>query len=501
MRLGRPLGGLGVVAALAAIVGVAGAWQPDAAVTVALGAARPVQGVTLVCPDVPPQSGDLTTRTGVGTSRPGEGTALVRALVPTADAGTPAGPAPEPIRLDLGTAAQAVDSPTGAPLVVTASGPASGGLVVTRSSRGVDGRDRGWSLDRCTAPRTDAWFVGPSTAQGQGAALHVVNAEDSPAEVTVRALTRGGSLSPAAARGRRVEPGASFDLPLEQLAPFEPALAVQVVATRGRVASSVREYRGLGATKPGGVDAVPEAERAEPVVTIAGVPGVATGTLLEGSRLQHRLTVGVPGGADATVRVEVMDESSTFVPVGLDAVPVPAGTLTQLDLGPALTGERATIRVSSAEGVPLVAGLLLDAQARFGEVHETLHLGATPPLVGPTIIPDARAEGGDLDTFVTVTSPTADTTATFAVGDRSFGVTLPAGRAVTFKTHVASPTGGAVVVTPAPGSPPVYAAAVVAELGLNGPLLGGIPVSGGLADVSLPPVRPDPTLGLVDARR
>lgn len=487
-----PVGGLAVVLTLTGVTAAATVSRPVGALPADAAVARPVQGATLVCPAAPPQSADLVTRTIVATSRPGEGSAALRALGPTA---------PPPLRVDLSTAVHPVDLPPELPLVVTASGPASGGLVTTRSSRGVDGRDRGWSLDRCTAPRTDAWFVGLSTAQGQGAALHVVNAEDAPAEISVRALTLHGPVSSAAARGVRLAPGASFDLPVEQLAPFEPVLAVEVVAARGRVASSIREYRGLGAPKPGGVDAVPEAERAEPVVTVAGVPGVATGTLLDGSRVQHRLTVGVPGDTDATVRVEVLDADRRFVPVGLDAVPVAAGTVTSLDLTPALTGERATVRVSSAEGVPLVAGVLVVEQAHFGDVHETLHLGATPPLLGATVVADAQAAGADLDTFVTVTSPDTATAATFEVAGHVFGVALPAGRAVTFKTHVASATGGPLVVTPAPGSPPVYAAAVVEELGRNGPLLGGVAVSGGLADVALPPASPDPTVGLVDGRR
>lgn len=490
MSLPRPAGLLGVTLAVTALVGAATVTRPTARATSDSPEARPVQGVTLVCPDVPAPTADLSTATVVATSRPGDGVALVSRL---------GDPAP-PLRFDLHVAAQPVTLPVGAPLVVTASGPASGGLVVTRTTRGASGRDRGYSVDACTPPRTDAWFVGPSTAAGQGAALHLVNAEAGTAQVSVRALSKDGPVEPVGLTGLVIPGHTARDVPMEQLAPLQPALAVEVVASQGRVASSVREYRGLGAAKPGGVDAVPQAAGPEATVTIAGVVGLAGSSVISESRMRQVLTVAVPGARDATVRVEVTDPTGRIVPVGLDAVTVAAGTTRQVDLTPSLTQERATVRVVGADGVGVLAGILVDAQVHIGDVHETLQLGATPALVGPTVVPDTRV-GKDLDTFLGLTSPERDTTVVVTAGGVVAAVPVPAGRVVVYKAHVGSATGGALTVTPAAGSPPLWASAVIEELGYNGPLLGGTAVSGGLADVVLPPARPDPGVPLVDSRR
>jgi len=158
------------------------------------------------------------------------------------------------------------------------------------------------------------------------------------------------------------------------------------------------------------------------------------------------------------------------------------------------------VRVVSADGVGVLAGILVDAQVHIGDVHETLQLGATPALVGPTVVPNTRV-GKDLDTFLGLTSPERDTTVVVTAGGVSAAVPVPAGRVVVYKAHVGSATGGALTVTPAAGSPPLWASAVIEELGYNGPLLGGTAVSGGLADVVLPPARPDPGVPLVDSRR
>ena len=503
-RSGAVLRVLTIVIVILAVAGVAiEAGSPDAvSAPRPKTVARPVQGVTLVCPSVPGQNSDVVTRTVVATSRPGAGTALVQAV---AVAGAPAlTTAPPQQVVSLANAVTPVTLRAGPPLVITATGAASGGVVATRVTRGDSptGIERGYSIDTCTRPRTDAWFVGASTAPGNDAVLELTNADDSPAEVSVRALTREGLVTPIATTGQVVEPHVTERIPLDLIAPNEDTTAIEVVTVRGRIASSIREHRGLDATKPGGVEAIPQAQGATRTVTVPGIIGDVTGTIIDGSRLHRVLTIGVPGVADATVTVSVTDESGTFVPSGFDQIAVPGGTVRELDLDQALTAERATLRITSAENVPLVAGVLVDAQARFGDFHDVLHVGAGTPLSGPTIFPDARVEydaNGKTDTFLVVSALDGNASVTITAGTMPYGILVPTGTVNEVKAHVGSKVDTALIVSPNPGSAPVYAAATIEELGLNGPLIAGGAVSGGLADVALPPAAPVPTLPLVDA--
>lgn len=464
--------------------------------------ARPVQGVTLVCPSVAAQNNDVVTETEVATSRPGAGTALVQTV---SAAGMPAlaGAPPQQV-VSLSAAVTPVTLPPGPPLVITATGAASGGVVATRVTRG-DGptsRERGYAIDDCTQPRTDAWFVGTSTAAGNDGNLELTNADDSPAEVSVRALTKEGLVTPTATTGQVIAPHVTERIPVDAIAPNEDTTAIEVVTVRGRIASSIREHRGLNSTKPGGVEAIPQAAGATRTVTVPGVIGDVTGTIIDGSRLHRVLTIGNPGVADATVTATVTDENGTFVPSGFDQIDVPGGTVREVVLDTAITAERATLRITSAEHVPLVAGVLVDAQARFGDFHDILHVGAGTPLTGPTIFPDARVEydaNGKTDTFLVVSALDGNAAVTITAGTMPYGILIPNGSINEVKAHVGSKRDTAIIVSPNPGSKPVYAAVTIEELGLNGPLIAGGPISGGLADVTLPPAASKPDLPLVDA--
>lgn len=490
---------VGIAVALVLVAG--GPSAPVAAPRLAT-VARPVQGVTLVCPSVPDQSSAVVTRTVLATSRPGAGAALVQAVSP---AGSPALPGAPPQQVvSLADAVTTVTLPAGPPLVITATGAASGGIVATRVTRGDSPMsiERGYAIDTCTRPRTDAWFVGASTSAGNDATLELTNADDSPAEVSVLALTREGVVTPLVATGQILGPHLTDRIALDEIAPGEATTAIEVVTQRGRIASSIREHRGLGGTKPGGVEAVPQAPGATRTVTIPGIIGDVAGTVIAGSRLHRVLTIGVPGVADATVRVSVTDENGTFVPSGLDQIPIPGGTVRQVDLDGVLTAERATVRITSDERVPLVAGVLVDAQARYGDFHDTLALGAGLPLTGPTVFPDARVESdanGKTDTILSVAALDGKAAVTVTAGATPYGIAIPTGTVNEVKAHVGSKRDTALIVEPMRGSAPVYAAATIEELGLNGPLLAGAPVSGGLADVTLPPAVPVPDLALSTA--
>lgn len=489
-------GGASLLAAAAlglAAIAASGTAPPFSA-TLPPGSGRVVQGATLLCPAAPAPAPGLSTRLVVATTRPGDGEAV---LAPLAAGGLPA---PPPLRLDLATAVQTADLPGDRAVVVRASGPAAAGLRVTRTSRGTAGPQRGLSVDACSPPLTHAWFTGAATAAGQSSTLHLVNVDDSPAQVDVRALTAAGPVEPASSQGRTVGPGQQLDLPLEQVAPFEPALAVEVTATRGRVAASVREQRGLGAAAPGGVDAVPGTSGPAGQLVLPGVPGAAPGSALRGSRQSTSLVLAAPGPADATVRIEVLDATRRVTPVGLDAIAVAAGTVTTVDLTPALdpTSPASTIALQSAGGVPLLAGILVDAQAATGAVHETLHLAPAEPLAGAAVVPDAPGGTADVTTVLSLTADRAGappTRARVLVGAAAYEVDVPRDRVASLVVPAVAGAGAA-QVAPDPAGPALVASAVVAERTADGPGLAASPVLG-LAPLVRPAVvRLDPTVSL-----
>jgi len=520
---------------LVLVMGAAGATRPKAAhggsAHTATGA---VLGRTIVCPDAPAQTDDVKTRTVVATGHLVAGSVTVAPVTKYK--------APTAVTLaSTGTGGYAdVTQPVDEPLVVTASGELAGGLVASRLTRVATGDRRGYAWDRCTAPVTDAWFTGVSTGAGVTSTLTLTNADDTPADVDIRALTVDGDVAPSLTRGIQLAPHTVHKEPLANLAPDQDSLAVEVVATRGRVASSIDELR-RGA-HPQGVDPVPEQTQAASTLVIAGVPGSADHTIASPSTYHHTLTIGNPTDRDTTVSVEVTDAGQDatdekpaqpggrFVPS--TAVNDTAGTLAELlvpaksvtVVGPkildqVLNGSPVTLRIKSDDGTPLVAGALVQGVEKYspdqqlcpadavGCYVETLHLGAGPGIVGPTVLTDMRA-GKHLDTVLTLTTfanrPAHVTLDTVPPGTE-IPVDIPAGQEVQVPLHrIVGHPGDApqvVQIVPDSGSPPIFAAAFVAELGSNGPILGGIPVTAGASSVGLPVVQSDITIPLVDARR
>jgi hypothetical protein len=429
--------------------------------------------------------------------------------------------------------------PVGQPLVITAAGDLAAGLVASRLTRAASGPDRGYAWDRCTSPVTDGWFTGVSTGAGVSSTLTLVNADDTPADVDVHGLSTQGEVSPSLTAGIQLAPHSSTQVKLADLDPDQDELAVEIEATRGRVAGFVDELRQAGRSQ--GFDPVPVQVQPASTVVVAGVLGATDGTIIHPSTYHHTLVVGNPSSRDTTVSVEVTDggrpassgqaaePGGRFVPATkvsdaagtLAQLLVPAGSVTVVPpavLDGVLKGGPVTLRLKSVDGTPLVAGVRIDGVAQYGTTQqlctsapatcyaETVHLGAAPAVVGPTLTTDVRV-GPDLDTLLTLTSYAdrdARVTVSLSPPGGSNAITVPAGQEVVLALHgfVGTPSGPQVVqIVPDPGSPPIYSAAVVTELGFHGPLLAAIPVTGGAVPVGLSATVPDLTIPLVDARR
>jgi hypothetical protein len=454
-----------------------------------------VVGATAICPDLRQDRDVLRTRVSAGVAVAAKGVTGTGSLLaqPLSARGAPARlPVDEPgqVAVDLGSTL------TGDALEVTARGPLAAGLELEQVTRGEGGSSRGLAGLRCEAPKTEAWFVGGSTQVGDSLTLVMANPDDTPALVDVVAWTSDGPADPRPGRGISIPPRKRAAFPLDQIAPDKEWLAVHVIVQRGRVAAAIRHARLDGRT-PKGVEWVPQAQ--PPAATVV-VPGLPKGP---GRRI---LSVTNPGLDPTTVSFHLTTADGQYVPTGMDALEVPAGTTLATELAPLTDKAAATVTVVS-DGGPVIAGAFVyDLQE--GPIREIAYAGSAVPLSGPALLTDLVIDRPTESTLF-LTAPgaeaTVDVTPVAIVGrdgplPAPKRVTVPAGRMTTLRLSTFLPPGAtgrlAVEVRPAPGSAPVYAARYLREHGSRGPLTTMLVLQGAAQRVALPGVRRDPLVAV-----
>ena len=452
----------------------------------------PVVGVTAVCPDLRQDPGLLETRISVGAAPvpgpPATTSGQVDAIA-LRDTGTPAVlPLVHPGQVAVGLGA----SLNGDALVVNARGPLAAGLEVEQVTRGDRGPGRGFSGLRCQAPTTESWFVGGSTLVGDDTLLVMANTDDSPALVDVTVFTASGPTTGRAGEGLPIGPHQRGVIELDTIAPDRDLLAVHVKVRRGRVAAALRHTRWDGHTSRG-VEWVPQALPPSRQVVVPGLPsGPGRRTIL----------INNPGLDDAVVSVRLTTGDGQFVPTGLDALPVPAGTTVSREITDILANTPAAVQVTS-NGPPVLAGAFVyDAQE--GKIREFSYAGSARPLSGVAEITD-----------LVINRPTESTLLLSALGDRDASVDVtpvpivgssaplppaktikvPSGRTVVLHLSTFLKPGAtgrlAVEIRPTPGSGPVYAARYLREHGAKGPLTTLLDLQGAAQRVLRPMVSRD----------
>lgn len=467
-----PLGLLAVVAGLAGLVAIGTATTPSGAgapTTVTV----PLVGATAVCPALRREDAEqLITRVSVGVVAP-TGAAPAASAPPGSDGvvwSQPLGGTGAPSLLPLQVPGQVVaglgTELTDNGLVVQARGTLAPGLQVEQLTRAPTGPRRGYEGLHCASPQTDTWFAGGSLGAGESATLVLANEDDTAAVVDLQVWSAEGPVDPRPGKGLVVPAGGRTAVPLDTLAPAHTGLALHLRAARGRVVAAVEHLRGGDGT-PLGAEWVPPTSPAARVV----VPGLPAGP---GGRT---LLVTNPGLDPTVVAVQLTAGDGQFVPAGLDAVPVPAGTTVPVDLTALLAGSPGAVTVTSAAGPVLAVGLVADGA---GPTQDISYAGSAGPLDGPGLIPDLAGGAGVLlltalagDASVVVTPlpvlgvpPGAATPAPQAVpvaGGTTVGLPL-----VTF--GVTGDGTLALQVGPAPGSGPVHAAVLLREDLPDGPL-------------------------------
>lgn len=493
----RRFGLFGAVLLVLAIVYVA-AWrtQPGTSQAARQPAAQsvPVTSVTRSCPPAAMGSGaahiamialpSQAAAARAGTGGPGSATlSSMPVTPPTAKqpAKQPAAAAPQPVTV----------SAAGAPATITAPGTqgaaGQGGTAVAATGRMAEGFEAeladasGTGVVSCTYPGSDMWFVGTGAAAGASRiTLYLVNSGNMPASANVTILTDAG-LQTGPPTGITVAPHRSVTQSISPFVRGSAALGLHVQTSSGQVAASLREDGASGGAW------LPQAAAPSTSMVIPGLTVASSAA---------RLFVTVPGGNDARLKVMAFTAQGKFRQFGSVAVDVPSAATSSFALS-SLGASAAGLQLTS--NVPIVAAVQIPGQG-FGSFTT-----AVPPVTEQGVVAGNPATRG-LTVGLLLTAPAAAARASITVIGPASGpasgtagaggqqaVTVPAGH--TLAVTVARPQAGrqpfAVVITPAAGSGPLYAARVVTmgNGGLSAPVASVLPVPNALTMISLPPVQ------------
>ncbi|MFD8306251.1 DUF5719 family protein [Streptomyces sp. NPDC059690] len=395
-------------AALAAITGIASLTAPGAsgAHTAKAAAELPVERTTLLCPA--PSTSDLadtsyTSYTPVTKGTGGGGKAELQAATEQSDGATSGGKgtkdkkskgkksAGKPVLTpkEPGTPVTGDTSGAGTPaLIGTAEGKFAPGWAVQETTEVAAGTGRGLLGVNCTAPDTEFWFPGASTAADRTDYVHLTNPDDSAAVVDIELYGKDGALKSTVGEGITVPPHSSDPVLLSTLTDEKQTdVTVHVNVRSGRVGAAVQALD----DKTGG-DWLGAATDAAGSLVLPGIPKDATSV---------RLIAFTPGDADADLKVRLASPSGLITPAGNETLHVKAGMTSAVDLGAVTRGEAGSlVLIPTDRSAPVMAALKV-VRGKSGK-QETAFLPATAP-VGTRA---TSADNSGKDSTLSITAPT-----------------------------------------------------------------------------------------------
>jgi hypothetical protein len=376
-------------------------------------------------------------------------------------------------------------APTSQPVATV---PAPGGVVIQASgamARGLEAEQvapGGKVSARCDGPGTDFWFVGPGAFSVGHIQLFLMNVGSQPADVDVQAYTDAGPLQGSTDTGVAVAPHTMVTQSLEKMLHGTRMVALNVRTSVGQVVAAVEET--TGAAHSGAW--LPESGTPGTRIVIPGMPPTA------GTR---QLFVTVPGTQDAHITLSAVTRKGSYHPTGGAGLDIPGGSVAQLSLS-SLSAIYGAVEISS--NVPVTASLLTPGGPKGTPGAFT---GATPALQEQGVVAVNVSGGGAVSSLVLSAPWRAARVRVTEVGaGGGQGPTAP-GKVVLVQAHhsllqqLTAPPGTrrgsafAVIVTPLPGSGPLYAGRVVMSSGRGGALQSVLPVSSALTVVPLPGVQ------------
>ncbi|MFD6875243.1 MULTISPECIES: DUF5719 family protein [unclassified Streptomyces] len=385
-----------VTLALAAVTGLAFLTAPAPAPANAArqeAASRmPVERSLLVCPA--PSSSDIaeTTYTSLAPGKAGgHGSARLltkdgKAVLEPKEPGKP-----------VGATASGAEAPA---LTGVAEGVLAPGWTAQQTTKVSVGQARGLLGVSCTAPGTDFWFPGVSTAKGRQDYVHLTNPDDTVAEVDIKlygpeGLVKGkpGTADTVIA----VEPRSTVKVLLSSLAQEAHLAAVtaHVTTSSGRVGASAQIAEdGVGA------DWLPASVGPSGSLVLPGIPADATSV---------RLVAFAPGEEDADLDVKLAGPTGPISPAGNEQLHLKAGMTASVDLGDVTRGEAGSLLLAPTDAkkaVPVVAALRVVRGT--GTKQELGFIPASAPVGARATVADNRPDGNDRATAPALTAVGAD---------------------------------------------------------------------------------------------
>jgi hypothetical protein len=317
--------------------------------------------------------------------------------------------------------------------------------------------DRETAATGCVAPAPVSWFTGVGAGAGHTSVLELVNPDSGTAVADITVYGRAGVIDVPQLRGVSVSGGTSVRLDLASIVPRRDELAIQVVASRGRIGSTVLDrYDEVGAAKLT-QDWLPA--QAAPATSNA-LMGLAPG--------QGRRTLVLANSSDDEVRarLQFVTEDSVFAPEGVPEIRIAPQSVQRVslssELGPAVEDGAIGVRLTSsgpitatlrsyvghdlshavpADVVETSATVLLPAGAK-GDEKSVLLAGATN--AGDVTVTSRSASGAELDSTKVEISPNRGVVV--PLPDSAVLVTVTPARTVVTGSAMVSGRSGAAVL-------------------------------------------------------
>ncbi|MFS8204399.1 DUF5719 family protein [Streptomyces sp. CWNU-52B] len=267
-------------------------------------------------------------------------------------------------------------------LVGTAEGRFAPGWAVQQTTGVEAGSGRGLLGISCSAPDTDFWFPGASTAKERTDYAHLTNPDDSAAVADIELYGKDGVLKSTVGEGVKIPPHSSESVLLSTLIDeAQTNLTVHVTVRSGRVAAAVEAVDDA----LGGDWLTASAAPAGSLV-LPGIPKDATSV---------RLVVFAPGEADADLKLRLASPTGTITPAGNETLHVKAGMTAAVDLGDVTRGEAGSLLLApTGSSTPVVAALRVVRGK--GDQQETAFIPATGPVGARATAADNRSKGSTL---------------------------------------------------------------------------------------------------------
>jgi hypothetical protein len=339
--------------------------------------------------------------------------------------------------------------------------------------------DGGRAAARCAGPGTDFWFAGPGVFTAGHIQAFLMNVSGQAADVTVQAFTDAGPLQGSTDTGVAVAPHSMVSQSLDKMLHGTRMVALQVRTSVGQVVAAVRETRSGQAGAWLTVSAAPANSMVIPCIPADDRPAAPSGRPRQ---------LGLCHAERHAAKV-------SYRPTAAAGSDIPGGSLGHVCLT-SLSAIYGALVVSST--VPVTASLMVPG----GQKGSPGAFTAAAPAIQEQGVVAANVTGGGAASSLVLSAPWRGARVRLTEigvgggpGQTAPGTVLviPAHRSLV--QQLPKPAGSrhgaafAVIVTPLPGSGPVYAGRVITTSGRGGAVESILPVPSALTVVPLPPVQ------------